>query len=150
MSALDTNIVGGLPTGTTQSAQRAASSLTSDFDTFLKMLTVQLQNQDPLNPIESTDYAVQLATFSGVEQQVQTNELLQTLAAEQSAFGLTQMASWVGKEVSAVSDGYWDGTPLTVVPATADGATRAELMVRDEGGAVVQRLDIPLGTEPVI
>ena len=47
--------------------------LSSDFETFLKMLTVQLENQDPLNPVDSADYAVQLATFSGVEQQVQTN-----------------------------------------------------------------------------
>lgn len=37
----------------------------TDFNTFLRMLTVQMQNQDPLNPIDSTDYAVQLATFSG-------------------------------------------------------------------------------------
>lgn len=37
----------------------------SDFDTFLKLLTTQMKNQDPLNPINSTDYATQLATFSG-------------------------------------------------------------------------------------
>ena len=44
--------------------------ISSDFQTFLTMLTTQLQNQDPLNPVESSDFAVQLATFSGVEQQV--------------------------------------------------------------------------------
>ena len=44
--------------------------ISSDFDTFLKMLTAQMQNQDPMKPIDSADYAVQLATFSGVEQQV--------------------------------------------------------------------------------
>lgn len=46
--------------GTGQTAK-----ITSDFNTFLRMLTVQMQNQDPLKPIESSDFAVQLATFSG-------------------------------------------------------------------------------------
>jgi len=49
------------------------------------MLTVQMQNQDPLNPVDSSDYAVQLATFSNVEQQVQTNDILREL---QSQMGL--------------------------------------------------------------
>ena len=44
--------------------------ISSDFETFLRMLTVQLENQDPLDPTDSADYAMQLATFSGVEQQV--------------------------------------------------------------------------------
>ena len=52
----------------------------SDFDTFLKLLTTQMKNQDPLNPIDSTDYATQLATFSGVEQQTRTNQLLESLS----------------------------------------------------------------------
>jgi len=47
-------------------ANSSAARITSDFDTFLRMLTVQMQNQDPLNPIDSADYAVQLATFSGI------------------------------------------------------------------------------------
>lgn len=43
----------------------ASFSTNSDFETFLRMLTTQLQNQDPLKPMESTEFAVQLATFSG-------------------------------------------------------------------------------------
>ncbi len=45
----------------------SSSNISADFETFLKMLTVQMQNQDPLNPVDSSDYATQLATFSGVE-----------------------------------------------------------------------------------
>ena len=40
------------------------SNISADFETFLKMLTVQMQNQDPLNPVDSSDYATQLATFT--------------------------------------------------------------------------------------
>lgn len=51
----------------------------NQFEVFLKMLTTQIKNQDPLNPMENTEFAVQLATFTGVEQQVQTNLLLTQL-----------------------------------------------------------------------
>lgn len=54
----------------------ASASLSSDFEVFLQMLTAQMKYQDPLNPVDSTDYATQLATFSGVEQAVLTNDLL--------------------------------------------------------------------------
>ena len=56
--------------------ETAPNVISSDFETFLKMLTVQMENQDPLNPTDSSEYAMQLATFSGVEQQVLTNDLL--------------------------------------------------------------------------
>ena len=45
----------------------STSAISSDFETFLKMLTAQMENQDPLNPLDSQDFATQLATFSGVE-----------------------------------------------------------------------------------
>ena len=78
----------------------APSKITSDFNTFLRMLTVQMQNQDPLKPIDSADYAVQLATFSGVEQQVRTNQLLADMQGKFQQLGMSEMASWIGKEVS--------------------------------------------------
>ena len=56
------------PATTPPAAPAPSRAISSDFDTFLRMLTVQMRNQDPLDPIDSADYAVQLATFSGVEQ----------------------------------------------------------------------------------
>ena len=53
-----------------------SAALASDFETFLTMLSVQMQNQDPLNPTDSTEFASQLAQFSTVEQQTLTNTLL--------------------------------------------------------------------------
>jgi flagellar basal-body rod modification protein FlgD len=66
-----TTITATTATATTSQTQTktASSGLSSDFETFLKMLTTQLKNQDPMNPVDSADYAVQLATFSSVEQQ---------------------------------------------------------------------------------
>lgn len=120
------------------------ADVTSDFDTFLKMLTVQLQNQDPLNPIESSDYAVQLATFSGVEQQVQTNDLLRNLTGQMGASGLSDLAGWVGKEVRVARASHFDGTPVKLSPQVASGSTSAELAVSDANGFEVQRLPVDL------
>jgi flagellar basal-body rod modification protein FlgD len=69
------------PAATT--APPANRALPSDAVTFLNMLTVQMRNQDPLNPMAPTDFAVQLATFSSVEQQLQTNTLLQSMLSQQ-------------------------------------------------------------------
>ena len=84
----------GAAAGTSGSASSTGASkgsvLSSDFETFLKMLTTQLENQDPLNPIDSTDYAVQLATFAGVEQQVLTNDLLESMGGNSGLGGLAQ------------------------------------------------------------
>lgn len=131
---------------TAQPAPKPA--INSDFNTFLRMLTVQLQNQDPLNPIESTDYAVQLATFSGVEQQVQTNTLLTALAGRFDLLGMAQLSGWVGQEAASTAPVHFDGTPVTLLPAPANGADAAVLTVTDAAGNLVSRETLPLGGAP--
>ena len=93
-----------IPTSVPSAAQ--TSAITSDFETFLRMLTVQMQNQDPLNPVDSNDYATQLATFSGVEQAVLTNDLLTTLTTQLNSSGLADMAAWVGKDFGSSQTGH--------------------------------------------
>jgi flagellar basal-body rod modification protein FlgD len=126
------------PDASTTTAQ-SSSALTSDFDTFLKMLTVQMQNQDPLNPIDSADYAVQLATFSGVEQQVQTNDLLRSLGAGGSLGGLAQHADWVGMQARTEGPVTFAGQPVQVDYELPVDAVSAELVVSDTGGQELYR-----------
>jgi flagellar basal-body rod modification protein FlgD len=121
----------------------------NDFNTFLKMLTVQMQNQDPLDPIDSADYAVQLATFSGVEQQVKTNEILGALSGQLALSGLADLAGWVGKEARAPMAVRFDGAPITLSPNPAATADTVELVVRDAGGREVERLPLPVSSEPI-
>ena len=118
--------------------------ISSDFDTFLKMLTAQMQNQDPLNPIESADYATQLATFSGVEQQMLTNDLLTSLGGQMAVLGMSQLAGWVGQEARANAPVWMDGDPVTMQLSPAIGADRAVLVVRNASGALVSREDVPI------
>ena len=126
----------------------APSKITSDFNTFLRMLTVQMQNQDPLKPIDSADYAVQLATFSGVEQQVRTNQLLADMQGKFQQLGMSEMASWIGKEARSPAPVLYDGRPVTLSPNPAQGADRAVLVVRDAQGNLVAREEIPANAEP--
>ncbi len=116
--------------------------ISSDFDTFLKMLTAQMQNQDPLNPIESADYATQLATFSGVEQQMRTNDLLASLGSQMAVLGMSQLAGWVGQEARANAPVWMDGDPVTMQLSPAIGADRAVLVVRNASGALVSREEV--------
>lgn len=136
-------------TGSAVAPKSTKGVVNSDFETFLKMLTTQMKNQDPLKPIESADFAVQLATFSGVEQQVRSNDLLAQLGTQMSVMGMAQFAGWVGMEALATSPAYFDGSPLTLEPTPDSLADRAVLVVRDSTGALVQRADIPLMAETI-
>jgi flagellar basal-body rod modification protein FlgD len=142
----------GTPIPQTAAAPAArTSALSSDFETFLRMLTVQMKNQDPLNPIEATDFAVQLATFSGVEQQVKTNDLLSKLAEGLASSGLTELAGWIGKEVRTAGNARFDGVPLTLFPGSGlSSGDWGFLVARDEGGLPVARYPIVGGQEPLI
>ena len=132
-------------------SERSAAALSSDFETFLKMLTVQMENQDPLKPIESSDFAVQLATFSGVEQQVRSNDLLEKLVGQQSVSALSQLAGWVGMEARAAVPAVYDGTnPVTYYPDPPAGADQATLIVRNEQGAPISRVAIPVTSAPQV
>lgn len=121
----------------------------TDYQMFLKMLTAQATNQDPLNPIDSSDYATQLATFSGVEQQVKTNDLLTALAAQLGTSGMAEMAAWVGKEARAPVAAQFTGAPITIAPNPASSADKVELIVKDSAGVEVQRLPIAVSAETI-
>lgn len=123
--------------------------LSSDFDTFLKMLTVQVQNQDPLNPVDSTDYATQLATFSSVEQQVLTNDLLREVSASLTGNALQELSSWIGMEALVRAPVLFTGTPIAVRPEFAEDADAASLVVRDANGDAIQRFDLDLSQDEV-
>jgi flagellar basal-body rod modification protein FlgD len=135
----------------TQTTPPAASQtgIASDYNTFLKMLTAQMQNQDPLNPMDSSDYAVQLATFSGVEQQTRTNQLLEGLGGQFDMMNLAQLAGWVGREARVAAPAWLDGDPITLSPNPAALADRAVLVVRDSQGALVSREDVPPTAGPM-
>jgi len=120
----------------------SAAALSQDFETFLQMLTVQLENQDPLNPVEASDYAVQLATFSGVEQQVKTNDLLTSLTEQIAQQNLGQYASWIGHDIRHTGVINFDGNPVQASAAFLQGADAAQLVIKSSADQEVRRIDL--------
>ncbi len=141
------------PTGLGATATNAASAATesaigADFETFLVMLTAQMKNQDPLNPLDSQDFATQLATFSGVEQQVKTNDLLAAFTSQFATSNLGEMAGWVGMQARMAIPAEFNGTPVEIVPNPPVFADRVELVVWDSRGTELQRVTLPPGDDP--
>lgn len=122
--------------------------LSSDFETFLKMLTTQAKYQDPLEPIDSSEYAAQLAQFSMVEQQVKSNDLLTLLGDQLGGSNMAGMANWIGMEARTAAPVYFDGSPVAVNSQITAGADEMFLSVHDETGGQVQRLSLPISTDP--
>lgn len=127
-------------------SQKSAAAAASDFQNFLSLLTAQLRNQDPLSPLDSTQFVEQLATFSSVEQQIETNRLLEELIGGAGNSGLESATSLIGKEVEAEAEAArFAGQPLEfAIPARA-GATSSEIVVRTAAGAVVYREPVGAG-----
>lgn len=120
-----------------------SSAITSDFKTFLLMLTAQAQNQDPLEPMDSTEYASQLAQFSMVEQQVQTNDLLSALTSTLGSVNLNDLASWVGMDVRSAAGFHFNGQPVTLFSNADSDADATRLVIRDHEGIVVDTVSVP-------
>ncbi|MBS0530557.1 MAG: flagellar biosynthesis protein FlgD [Proteobacteria bacterium] len=79
------------------------TTLAGNFQTFLTLLTTQLQNQNPLDPLDTNQFTQQLVQFAGVEQQLKTNDQLSSLVSLQQTAQSTQALGFVGK--TAVVDG---------------------------------------------
>ena len=84
------------PTAQTQSGA-SRTTLSDNFDTFLVLLTAQLQNQDPLAPMDSTQFTQQLVQYSQVEQQIRTNEQLESMVGQYEAMSATLPLSYIGR-----------------------------------------------------
>src|ERR1700678_2631258 len=74
-----------------------SQQLAGNFNTFLTLLTTQLQNQNPLDPLDTNQFTQQLVEFAGVQQQLNTNDSLATLVSLQQTAQSTQALSFVGK-----------------------------------------------------
>ncbi|MGR3722176.1 flagellar hook assembly protein FlgD [Abyssibius alkaniclasticus] len=135
---------------TQSNATQAASSVSGDFETFLKLLTTQMRNQDPLNPSDSTEFVAQLASFSAVEQQVQSNAKLDSLVAAFSGRAASGLSEWIGQQVRHAGSAEYADRPLDVQVAIDPRADRAVMVVRNADGDEVQRLPIGLQNDIAI
>ena len=101
------------PAGANQATPKSKTSV--DYNSFLKLLIAQMKNQDPTQPMDSTQYVSQLATFSQVEQTVQTNTKLDQIMQSSA---LSQADSLIGRSITS-ADGSTTGTVKEVRLATS-------------------------------
>jgi flagellar basal-body rod modification protein FlgD len=128
-------------------ATTASKSLSGNFDTFLKLLTVQMQNQDPLSPLDTNQFTQQLVSFSGVEQSIKQNKNLETMISEMRGQSLNSSASYIGKDVTADSDLAVLGANGANWNYTLDSdALSNKLDVTDERGNIVATFNGKLKT----
>ena len=122
-----------------EAASTDAGAMAGDFETFLTLLTTQMKNQDPLKPMESTEFVAQLATFSSVEQQVRTNDRLSQIFETLASGSTGGLAAWIGKEVRAPAQVNFTGVPIEIETTPLADAESAVLVVTDDFDRVVAR-----------
>ncbi len=130
----------GFARATETAAPKADAS--GDFETFLTLLTAQLRNQDPLKPVESTEFVAQLASFSAVEQQVQSNTKLEGILEALASGATGGLSQWIGQEVRNPGSASYENVPLDVLYLSSTDADRVELVVFDENDQIVARQDV--------
>ncbi len=123
--------------------QAAKSGLAEDFSQFLNLLTIQLQNQDPLNPMDTTEFTNQLVAFTGVEQQINTNQKLDSIVSLQLGNAMGSALGYVGMDVSYVSSEFnYDGSTDAKITYALDGqAVKGKVRIYDEAGVLVYETD---------
>jgi flagellar basal-body rod modification protein FlgD len=124
-------------TGTTNSTVASGqASLNTDYNTFLQLLTTQLKNQDPLSPMDTNTFTQQLVAMNGVQQQLQSNSLLQQLVNQGSSSG--PAVDLIGKTVQANSPtvAMTNGVANWTYQLNGQAAS-ATLNVTDSSGKVV-------------
>jgi len=120
------------------STNGALTDLSGNFDTFLSLLTTQLQNQDPMNPMDSDQFTQELVAFSGVEQQINTNDNLKTLISLQQGNSSNNAINYLGKNIT-ITDGTGQLTDSAAHWSYALGSAAASttMVITDANGKVV-------------
>ncbi|MEL6197373.1 MAG: flagellar hook capping FlgD N-terminal domain-containing protein [Pseudomonadota bacterium] len=119
-------------TGAVESERSVAAG---DFETFLTLLTAQLRNQDPLQPLDSTEFVSQLASFSTVEQVIGSNERLDQLIAATAEQETAGLASWLGTEAADRDGRIRAGeAPVDFSVPEEPGAAKTEIVILDAAG----------------
>lgn len=133
--------ISGLATGNTGLQQ-------VDFNTFLKLLVAQLKNQDPLNPLDGTQFTGQIAQFSTLEQQINGNNLLQQLVAQRDFGQQNLAANYLNKLVLAPGTNFVKTGDLTEVGySLAKTASKVEVDIIDNKTGAVVKSFVGDGTE---
>lgn len=139
---------------TASAASQASAAATTqrprlggDFNTFLTLLTTQLRNQSPTDPLDVNQMTAQLVQFASVEQQIAANQNLEQLVRLQQVAQLTAAAPLMGRRVEVESDRLTlQSGSATLRLAPAGSAAAARVVVSDESGRLLTDQTVRLGS----
>jgi flagellar basal-body rod modification protein FlgD len=117
MSTVSAATAASTTSAASQVTVAGSQEIAGNFNTFLQLLTTQLQNQDPLSPLDTNQFTEQLVEFASVEQQINENSNLQTLISLQQTSAATQAMQFLGSSVTVNS------SAATLANATGQSAT---------------------------
>lgn len=131
----------GGATGNTSKTKSADDTMGKD--AFLKLLVTQLQNQDPLNPTDNTEFVAQLAQFSSLEGIQNLNNSFGSMKGGIDALSQFGSTSLIGKNAKVETASFrYDGQPRTLGLSVGTQAANAAVVVRDPSGRAVDQIDI--------
>jgi flagellar basal-body rod modification protein FlgD len=135
--------VSPVSTSSSTTAAAASSGLSQNFDAFLMLLTTQLKNQDPLSPLESTEFVTQLVQFSSVEQAIHQRQSLENLVNLQLAWQATNAVGYIGKTIDVSGENTYlkDGSAEIKYTLEEDAGT-ATVTIKNANGEVVRELSV--------
>jgi flagellar basal-body rod modification protein FlgD len=144
MSASISALSANAATSTAQSPR-----LAGDFNTFLTLLTTQLKNQTPTDPLDTNQMTNQLVQFASVEQQITMNQNLQRLLTLEQTSQLTASAPLIGRqvEVEAESISLQGGTGAIRLPAAGE-SRQAQITILGTGNRIIRQETVTLGNGP--
>ncbi|MEE4015413.1 flagellar hook capping FlgD N-terminal domain-containing protein [Roseibium sp. FZY0029] len=135
------------PTSAASSQSGSATSqagLIADYELFLSILTTQIQNQDPLDPLDSAEYTNQLVQYSSVEQAIKQNQNLEEIIASLTSSQSMGYVSYIGNEVTAdASTTTLSGSKASWSYSLEEDAT-GEFEIRNSAGSIVYSGEIEL------
>ncbi|MCA8909308.1 MAG: flagellar hook assembly protein FlgD [Rhodospirillaceae bacterium] len=125
-------------TATDTASGQATVQINQTFDDFLQLLVTQLKNQDPVSPMDPTEFTNQLVSFSQVEQQIHTNQNLEELIALQSDTWLGQPLDYLGQSVEVVGGTFtYDDEPVEMSYGVSSGAAGVVVQIVNSAGTTV-------------
>jgi len=132
------------PPMTAQSALSGGSGdISKEFDSFIRLLTAQVRHQDPLAPLDSTQFVEQLATFSTLEQQVKSTDSLSYIASAMADLQQMMASEWIGQSVSVPSSAIaYSGQPVAFEADLPAGTERAVLSVAAADGTLISQQEL--------
>jgi len=131
------------PSAAAKSSSTDATSTKDMAQNFLKMLTVQLQNQDPLNPMDNAQMTSQLAQLNMVDGVNKLNTTMGSLMAQMQAANFMNLSGSVGKTaLAAGSDVYFTGQPVSMAAKLNDAVASLKATITDPSGQIIDTLDL--------